>query len=57
MVGLDAFLTKIEKILHIPQVHIPPQAILSGFWPFCPPAPHYLWIAGSRMEPGYGCYL
>lgn len=32
-VGLDALLTKIEKILRIPQVHTPPQAILSGFWP------------------------
>lgn len=34
-VGLVAVLTKIEKVLYISQAHTPPQAILSGFWPFC----------------------
>lgn len=56
-VGLDALLT---KILYIPQVHTPPQAMLSGFWPpflLYFPHTHYLWAAGSRMEPGRDCYL
>lgn len=59
-VGLDTLLTKVEKNLRIPQAHTPPQAILSGFWPFFPliSFPPTLFVtAGSRMEPGYDCYL